>query len=185
MPYYNKLYESELLEFNPLYNVDIKRSHKGSKAGSKEDTGQMSENGSVKGTHNSKVNGVATSLEKGTTTGDHLDTYADTPQGAVTNLESNEYLTNARKVIDGGSNETTGNKTTESTALNTTDNTTQTSSTSKLVSAVTDTEEYLEQVSGKQGGESYAKMLKEYRSTFVNIDMLVIDELGCLFMNLW
>lgn len=28
MPYYNKLYESELLKFNPLYDVDVLRDHK-------------------------------------------------------------------------------------------------------------------------------------------------------------
>ena len=30
MPYYNKLYESELLKFNPLYDVDMTTTHKGS-----------------------------------------------------------------------------------------------------------------------------------------------------------
>ena len=29
MPYYNKLYESELLRFNPLYDVDLRREHEG------------------------------------------------------------------------------------------------------------------------------------------------------------
>lgn len=185
MPYYNRLYESELYKFNPLYNVDIKTTHKGSKAGSKEDTGEMSELGSIKGTQNGKVNGTATSVENDTTNVDRLDTYADTPQGAVTNLETNEYLTNARKIVDGTSKQSNNSATSESTTLNTTDNTTQSSSTSKLVSAVTDTEEYLDQVCGKQGGESYSKMLNEYRATFLNIDMLIIDELSGLFMNLW
>lgn len=27
MPYYNKLYETELLKFNPLYDIDLKRTH--------------------------------------------------------------------------------------------------------------------------------------------------------------
>ena len=27
MPYYNQLYKSELLEFNPLYDVDLERTH--------------------------------------------------------------------------------------------------------------------------------------------------------------
>ena len=30
MPYYNKLYESELLQFNPLYDVDLTTNHSGS-----------------------------------------------------------------------------------------------------------------------------------------------------------
>lgn len=33
MPYYNKLYESELLKFNPLYDVDLTTKHEGSDSG--------------------------------------------------------------------------------------------------------------------------------------------------------
>lgn len=145
MPYYNKLYKSELLEFNPLYDVDITRERSGSKDSSKTDTGEVTING--------------------TSTNDSLDMYSDTPQGAVQNLEAGNYLTNARKVTDTGSSENT--------------------STNSATSSINDTEEYLEHVSGKQGGQSYAKMLTEYRATFMNIDMKVINELNDLFLNLW
>lgn len=46
-------------------------------------------------------------------------------------------------------------------------------------------EEYTEQVSGKMGTTSYSKLLKEFRETFLNIDMLVIDNLQDLFFGLW
>ena len=145
MPYYNKLDKSELLEFNPLYDVDITREHSGSKTGS--------------------VSGEVENTTNSTNSGSRLDTYSDTPQGAVENLENNTYLTNASKVIDSGENQTSGSTVTEST--------------------IKDTEDYLEHVSGKQGGQSYAKMLQEYRTTFLNIDMQVINELNTLFFNLW
>ena len=32
---------------------------------------------------------------------------------------------------------------------------------------------------------SYAKMLKEFRETFLNIDMMVIESLSDLFFGLW
>lgn len=169
MPFYNKLYKSELLEFNPLYDVDITRERSGTKTGSKQDTGETSGSGTIKG----KVD----STETGINSGNSLDTYSDTPQGAVTNLENETYLTNARKIVDSNNNQITGNTSSE--------NTTETSGTTKNVTAINDTEEYLEHVSGKQGGASYAKMLEEYRSTFLNIDMKVINELNDLFMNLW
>lgn len=157
MPYYNKLYKSELLEFNPLYDVDVTRERSGSK------TGESSNSGTIKGETESSENRV--------NSGNTLDTYADTPQGAVENLENNTYLTNARKVVDSGSNEINGSNSTETT--------------STLSSTISDTEEYLERVSGKQGGQSYSKLLNEYRTTFLNIDMSVINELKDLFMNLW
>ena len=49
----------------------------------------------------------------------------------------------------------------------------------------TDTESYLEHVRGKGGGVSYSAMLQEYRETFLNIDMMIIDDLEPLFMGLW
>ena len=47
------------------------------------------------------------------------------------------------------------------------------------------TEDYVESVSGKQGSGSYSKMLNEFRETFLNIDMQVIEEFAEMFMELW
>lgn len=47
------------------------------------------------------------------------------------------------------------------------------------------TESYVLHVVGKQAGVSYSKLLKEFRDTFLNIDMEVINSLSDLFMNLW
>lgn len=47
------------------------------------------------------------------------------------------------------------------------------------------TDDYLEHVAGKRNGISYSNLLQEYRRTFLNIDMMIIDELNDLFMNLW
>ena len=49
----------------------------------------------------------------------------------------------------------------------------------------TNLDEYTERVFGKRNTMSYAKLLKEFRETFLNIDMLVINQLGDLFMGLW
>lgn len=45
-------------------------------------------------------------------------------------------------------------------------------------------ENYLEHVVGWQG-HSPSKLLQELRETFLNIDMMIIDELSDLFMGLW
>ena len=56
---------------------------------------------------------------------------------------------------------------------------------SKGKNFVTSTENYLEKVSGKRGSVSYSKLLGEYRDTFLNIDVQVIERLDDLFMSLW
>ena len=43
----------------------------------------------------------------------------------------------------------------------------------------------METVKGKQGTQSYASLIMEFRETFLNIDMMVIEDLGELFMNIW
>lgn len=76
MPYYNKLYNSELIDFNPLYTVNktIKREGEGSQVNSGHDTDTSG------GWNHSNT----------------LDKYSDTPQGSVQNLKDGTYLTNAR-----------------------------------------------------------------------------------------
>lgn len=136
MPYYNKLYESELLEFNPLYDIDYTRTQKNSKQGTKEDTGETSGTitdtrettgtGSGTGKTNYNDNGSNTSSEAGETRlagATHISSqgsvtisdtennhYSDTPQGGVENLENYSYLTNARKITKNGSNSNTSSE---------------------------------------------------------------------------
>lgn len=50
---------------------------------------------------------------------------------------------------------------------------------------ISSTEAYTLHVIGKQAGVSYSKLLKEFRDTFLNIDMEVIKALSPLFFNLW
>ena len=85
--------------------------------------------------------------------------YSDTPQGALQGVESETYLTDARKISDSGSSNSSGTGNSN--------------------------DDYLENIKGKRGGENYSDMLKKYRDTFLNIDMLVINELEDLFFNLW
>ena len=221
MPYYNQLYKSELIEFNPLYDVDITRDHMGENTGNHKTDGGFSDTANVNNTaevddttnFTGKVNGTDESTTQGTNnqtnnnvqtvTGKNTNRYSDTPKGALTDLEANTYLTNATIVDD--NNSTTDNGTLENTSnvsyndssetntendtvkrveSNSTSDTTRTG-TNYNYSDITDTTKYLEHVTGKQGTASYSKMLQEFRETFLNIDMMVIEELEPLFMQLW
>ena len=140
MPYYNKLYESELIEFDPMSNFNFKRESTRNIEGGGENT---SESGTTSETTN-------------------WDKYNDTPQGSVGNLDSDSYLTNARKITNSN----------EDTAENSTTNT------------YSNTDEYVENLSG-YSGVSPSKMLKEYRDILLNIDVMIINELKDLFIQLW
>ena len=160
MPYYNKLYESELLEFNPLYTSNLTRKH---------DT--KSNN-----TNNETINSNNTNTTDGngseTNTGNSKDKYSDTPQGGLTNVENGTYLTNARIIED--ESKTTSNTHNEGKSIG------------NVVSngVANTTENYLETVVGYDGTDA-SKLLQDYRDTFLNIDLMIINELEDLFFQLW
>lgn len=125
--------------------------------------------------------------------------YSDTPQGAITDLQAGKYLTNATIDIatndfDGYSRDTS-NQTNETTRNNETETNGSVESTNENEysssldgtsdTILSNTEDYLEKVIGSNGGESFSKRLTEYRSTFINIDMMVVNELEDLFFGLW
>lgn len=217
MPYFNQLYSSQLYAFNPFYDVDLTRKHK-IDGNEKRDTDTTSNteveiNNTIddSGTTNTDNSGSRTdeltndnsrvSTKTETQVDAFAERYSDTPQGALTDLRADKYLTNAtlrddNKKNDGNENIT--DKGNSSDVVNTTDNTevndsrktesrgNNSNTTNGTVSAtLTNTEDYLETVQGKNGGTSYSKLLMEYRETFLNIDMMVIDSLEELFMQLW
>ena len=157
MPYYNKMYKSETLDYNPLYNFEIDRTHNV--------TGSNLNELSYNGESNETVNGSATTTNKNT------DQFADTPQNGLTDVATGKYLSSARVVDDNATSTNTGtnratNEYTQNGKINT-------------------TEEYIENVKGKQGDMSYSKMIMEYREALINIDVLIYDELEELFMQIW
>lgn len=193
MPYFNKLYQSELFDFNPLYDVDLTRTHVKDSNGTRDRTGNtdIEKSSSTDSMSNTSINNTNNSTDDGTInrTTSNTDKYSDTPQGAITDLASDRYLTNARMISETentathGTNETTQTGNTES-AGNTEVSDNTNSSSSENVN-ITDTEEFLEHVSGKQGSGSYSDMILKYRETFLNIDLQVIESLEDLFFQLW
>lgn len=193
MPYYNQLYESAKLKFEPFYDVDYTRSSQRdvteTEHGSYENKGQTQSDESSTDTGKTGNTRTGKTTEVGSTGGTSKDLYSDTPQGALTGVESETYLTNARKITDSGNSNTdidetvTDAGTSEVKGVNSQTVNSTLNNTNAKSGAKGDT--FSESVTGKMGGGSYSKMLIEYRDTFINIDMQVIDEFKDLFFGLW
>lgn len=184
MPYYNKLYNSELLEFNPLYTANLTRTKKTNYGSNRNKNENINDNTKNTGTTNSTNNSNVNINENGTTSNINTDLYSDTPQGSLTGIDSETYLTNARKTTDSGTNTSTTNNTS-----NSSDNITSTeNNTYNRVRGNTDvltsTEDYLESISGFEGTNA-SELLMKYRETFLNIDVMILNELEDLFFQLW
>ena len=213
MPYYNQLYKSTLLEFNPLYDSDYTTTSNANKkfdeANSRTSTAtgnnlrtdalKTATTGTETNTRTDNLHTATNNTEESTNGNTSRDLYSDTPQGALTGVEAENYLTNARKVTEDGNNHTTNSGTVTNTGTQAVDsensqetnytgtqkNETTNSANENGKRNYTDTSDYLEHVVGKRGGSSYSAMLQEYRETFINIDVMIINELSDLFMNVW
>lgn len=193
MPYYNQLYESAKLKFEPFYDVDYTRSSQRdvteTEHGSYENKGQTQSDGSSTDTGKTGNTRTGKTTEVGSTGRTSKDLYSDTPQGALTGVDNETYLTNARKVTDSGNSNTdvdetiTDAGTSEVKGVNSQTVNSVLNNTNAKSGEKGDT--FSEDVRGKMGGGSYSKMLIEYRDTFINIDMMVIDEFKDLFFGLW
>lgn len=193
MPFYNQLYKSALLEFNPLYEVDYSKTGNRDSSGTRDNTENNSESYDESVDTNeshdeSTSNSNDGTLTKGTTT-TTTNYFSDTPQGAISNVIDGTYLTNATYNVTGntGSDNTSNSGSADSEgsskSKNEKDGSRKGSKTSN--SNLTDTESYLESVRGKMSSKSYSALLMEYRETFINIDMMLIEELSDLFFGLW
>lgn len=151
MPYYNQLYKSELLEFNPFYDVDLTRNREDS------------------GTSNKTSNNTETNSSNSTSNTDTLNRFSDTPQNSMDTqgIADSVPLTTVTKVNG--------------------DNTTTNESTGTFTGSegINSTNKYIETVKGKQGTENYSSLLKKFRETFLNIDMMIIDDCSDCFFTLW
>lgn len=213
MPFYNQLYKSELIEFNPLYDVELTRERKIEGTGTKDTENGESRDGenhantsqsntnmvTENGVDNSTVNRTVDGTQNQNTSGSGTNMYSDTPQGAITDLQAGKYLTNA--TVDsatntfGGASHDSTSQTSDNNRNNetNTDGSTDSSNNGDYSSSMdgysnttlSNTEDYLEHVIGSNGGESFSKRLNDYRETFINIDMMIINELEELFFGLW
>lgn len=197
MPYFNQLYKSELLEFNPFYDVELGTTRNNEhnqieNATENADATSKSETDTTQTTKDTIADTDNTTIDSTVTRNNtEKNAYSDTPQGQVSNVDNYTYLTNYRNVNNTGTDSTdeTNNRTYNRTADGTlTGNITNNSSSTNEVQNnknITSTDDYIEKVSGKRGTSSYSSMLKEFRETFLNIDMQVIDSLSDLFMGVW
>jgi hypothetical protein len=237
MPYYNKLYLTEQIKFDPLHEIDFTRTinekiesgkngdettnttnaknanESTTNAGHTETTSSnISKTSSELSRQNTDTNST-TSSETTTldTSGNKQNLHSDTPQGSIKDISTNGYLTDATLTTDTSNSSTESNKSVtenksstekttgidenNATTTATGDNNSTTSSTSsdsmngKTSSLYNETNnesrKYTEQITGKNSSVSYSKMLEEYRTTLLNIDMDIIFELRDLFLNIY
>lgn len=194
MPYYLQMYHSQEIMADipdPFGNVDITDTYTEATSGTTtgETTGTATSSGTADDTITNTTNETQTDdrtvTNAGTTGGTRK--FSNTPQGSISTLDN--YMTEAT-VESGttGNTETTDNTTareSEQTQTNesTTTGSSQTAGTAEETSAGSKT--YTLHRQGNHGVNTYAHDMIEYRQTFLNVDMMIINELADLFLQVY
>lgn len=162
MPFYNQLYRSVIDITDPLVNNDITTEHDRTSKYSEDRNVEHSEQSSTEASTeaDTKTNGASRTL------------VSNTPQMQLSGRE--DYAT---AITDVNSKSDSINSTDQKGSAKTDYN--------DIANTASDaTEKYITHVSGLTG-MTPAQALILYRESFINIDMLVIDELNELFMGLY
>ena len=191
MPRYNVLYSSlELLKQKGLFNnVDYTEEL------TQTDTGTTASEttGENKDTSNTTSNTTQSNTNKttGTATGngetDAWQTSQDTPQGALTNVANESYLSSAVHNKSTNNTDTTTASNGESTGTTKTTGTATSSGTNKGTSKTdaTNTTEYLKRYIGKTRGADFIDLFNKSVSAIISIDEEIIRELSPMFFSLY
>jgi len=206
MPYYNKLFESELIEFDPLINAKIDVTHVKKNDKTQNDVRDTSHEATTSGTSHSdsdSTSDTTTTTDKdstGSVTDDNfnrtlksnnpdnrLNLSANDGEGVIeyaseiTENNENDKSTSVGNETGTGTNHTTDNQSADTVASSTSDATQN----DKLNSVVNDVEDFIEHRAGKVGIQTYSQMLSEYRSTFMRIEKQMHKEMQELFMQVY
>lgn len=167
MPYYNQLFYSADQDFNPIYNVDYKR------------TIDRNKNDERNGEASSESSASDSSNTTATTDGHAKNVHSATPQGVLNistnNIDSVNYADDATWNHDNGTQTGSSTGTSSTTGSNTSN-----------VSG-TESESTLETTKGNFGVVSAQDLIIKYRDTILNIEQQIINDprIAELFMLIY
>lgn len=176
IPKYNKYFEeaTRYIDKDLLNNIDytIIRDFEGNKTQNQTEV--------LDGTRRDNLMETMGGSDTDTTNRDFVRAYSDTPQGNMSNLLDEKYLTNLTHEYDNGSQVTRAKGTTRANT-----GTVDTDNTTTKTGADHDEQDETTRHVGKNGGITYAEALLKARESYLNIDLMLCDELDDLFMQIW
>ena len=170
MPYYVQLYEFEAKWFNvddPLESYNLTETFQEESSGSGRTTGSGSSESA------SETTGTNNTSKTGTV--DHLRKFSDTPQGSISNLDG--YMTEATQEDTTSSETGYENSSGSATVTGSDSSETETENTGTTSHTLTRR--------GNIGVQPLGGEVQNIREAFINIDLMVINELKDLFIQVY
>ena len=190
MPYYNQMYESELRAkgLDPFIDTDVERNETWDVSGTRDDATSATHASTTDSTSSAESSGTATMQASDTGKTANRNVFQDTPMSLLDNttaptVQGLDYATNV--TYDDGTSENSSN--TESNTSDTSSNKSNTgveaSDSGTLDSETTEKGKRAVTENGRR--TNIADLLNKWRSTFVNIDAMILDDLSELFMGVY
>lgn len=186
MPYFNDLFKSTLIQYNPLYNTDLTETFDKTTDRNQDDTRIIGQESEVDTTSNQKDETHAVGEQN--TRDFNRNISSDTPQNRLQLSTEDgtgiiEYANNITEDVNNGNTDTTS---TSNTNQNATSNSNGSfDSNDKYDSSIKQIDEYVKKVVGKNGNQNYSQMIMDFRKTFLRIEKQIFDEMNDLFMLIY
>lgn len=195
MPYYNQLFKSEDVKFNPLYNIELKEVFEQTRTSSNNTVGIGNVNNKTTGSEN-VINenteiGNNSATSKNTNKGTNINVYDDTPQTMMTNEDilNNKFANKIEKNSNDIVADDTASQTTNTSNNGTTSNTSNNENIQKLDNNTTENsnlnDAYTRTTEGSSAGLSFSHAIQQWRDIMININMMIVEELEPLFMQVY
>lgn len=167
MPYYNQMFESQDVEFNPLYNIELHETFE------RENSNLASSETSTESTGSS--NNTVTSSDHGTS--DSEEKRSDYPQYNSDGTFNDDYSSSGGKTSNDTT--TTGSTTGHNSASN--------ENTGNSTSNSTENENYTKTTVGSSAGLSFSHAIGQWRQIMINtVEMIILDQkVTDLFSKTW
>lgn len=215
MPYFNRLFETELLDYDPLINSEMKLTHTRKKdKGQKDITdstrdreGLTLNTGSGEGSANSNAysKNLGTNQTKELNENDDFErnVRTDTPDKRLQIATGSkgtgviEYASDiqedvkkdvenkARRVETSDTNNQSGSQADKSSYQGKVDDKSNIKSNEKLDSEIKELEDFVQNRVGKIGTDTYSEMIEKYRNSFIRVENMIHREMSDLFMMIY
>ena len=206
MDYYNALFKSALLEYNPLYNQDLQVTYNKQNDTNRNDNRKTNANtqgndsNTVNATQESNSNVSSNQTANSKTTDNDFTRNLDSDQPderlAITTNDGSGVIEYATKISE---NKTTGNQTSQNDSESTSDSTSNQNASSsaesqstvnsnqndELKSEIKNTEDYIQKTLGKNGNITYPEMIMKYRQSLLRIEKEMFREMEVLFLGIY
>lgn len=191
MPYYNRLFESELIKYDPLINTEMDTTHNKKTDKQQDDSRKQLENIEAEGSGQTDSSQKTDSQASSTLSNDDFnrDIFSDTPDSrlTLTTKDGEGVLEYATNITEQNSNReekssSQGTTSTKADAKQTAKTEQDRTTTDNFQSDINQNEDFIQHSKGKIGILTYPEMIMRHRESFLRIEKQLFDEMERLFM---